>query len=171
MPEAMTLATATKEGRPSARMVLLKGADREGFRFHTNFESRKGRELAGNPHAALVFHWPASGRQVRVEGDVRRAPDAESEAYFSTRPHGGRVSAWASPQSAVVESRKALEAAVAGVAARFGDGDVPLPPFWGGFVLKPSELEFWEHGDDRLHDRFRYRREPSGAWTIERLAP
>ena len=169
-PEAMVLATATAAGRPSARMVLLKEVGPAGFTFHTNYESRKGRELGETPRAALVFYWRELGRQVRVEGTVTKAAAEESAAYFATRPAGGKISAWASRQSEVVSSRKALEAAAAEVETRYGEGEIPAPPFWGGYVVSPEEIEFWQHRDNRLHDRFRYRRASSG-WLIERLYP
>jgi pyridoxamine 5'-phosphate oxidase len=170
VPEAMALATATPDGRPSARMVLLRGADEGGFRFHTNYESRKGEELAANPYAALLFHWQSLGRQVRVEGRVEQVSAAESEAYFRTRPLGSRLAAWASPQSRPLADRPELERLYADAQERFGE-DVPLPPNWGGFRLLPDAYEFWEHGDDRLHDRVRYDRDGDGSWRRERLAP
>ncbi len=170
LPEAMVLATATERGVPSARTVLLKGLDGGGFVFFTNYESRKGRELRENPFAALVFYWDALGRQVRVEGNVERIADAESDAYFRTRPLASRIGAWASPQSEAIESREALERRVAELAARFPGAEVPRPPFWGGFRLVPEALEFWQHRESRLHDRIRYRRRGTD-WTIERLAP
>jgi pyridoxamine 5'-phosphate oxidase len=169
LAEAMALATATPAGTPSIRMVLLKRFDRRGFVFHTGYGSRKASELEHNPHAALLFYWHELGRQVRVAGTAARLSDEESDAYFRTRPPGGRLSAWASPQSEVVESRAALEEQVEEVRRRYGD-DVPRPQFWGGFVVSPSEWEFWQHRADRLHDRFRYRPR-GGAWAIERLAP
>jgi pyridoxamine 5'-phosphate oxidase len=169
VPEAVALATATPDGAPSARMVLLKSFDERGFVFHTNYESRKGLELAANPRAALLFHWQVLGRQVRVEGRARRTSRAESETYFRTRPLGGRVGAWASPQSRRVAGREVLDAAVVAVEQRLG-ADPPLPPHWGGFVVRPRVYEFWQHRDDRLHDRFRYRR-TRGGWKIDRLAP
>jgi pyridoxamine 5'-phosphate oxidase len=169
VPEAMALATATPDGRPSARMVLLKSADERGFAFHTNYESRKGGELAANPRAALLFHWQPLGRQVRIEGAVERVNAAESEAYFRTRPLGSRLAAWASPQSRPLADRAELERLYAEAAERFGD-DVPLPPSWGGLRLLPDAYEFWQHGDDRLHDRIRYERDGSG-WSRTRLAP
>ena len=171
LPEAMTLATATLGGIPAARTVLLKGVDGEGFAIFTNYESRKGRELAENPRAALVFYWQAVGRQVRVEGLIEVIPRAESEAYFRTRPLPSRIAAWASPQSKVLESRAQLESRVAELAARYGEGDVPLPEFWGGYRVAPETIEFWQHRENRLHDRFRYRRGPAGDWRVERLAP
>ena len=165
LPEAMTLATATADGAPSARMVLLKDADERGLSFFTNYESRKGVELAENPRAALVVYWHALGRQVRVEGRVERLPAAESDAYFESRPPGSRRSAAVSPQSAVIGSREELERA----AAALGN-DAPRPPGWGGYLLVPSLWEFWQHRVDRLHDRFRYR-PGEGGWVVERLAP
>jgi pyridoxamine 5'-phosphate oxidase len=169
-PEAVVLATATPTGAPSARMVLLKGYDQRGFVFYTNYFSRKGQEIAQNPRAAMLFHWAPLGRQVRVEGTVIRIDAAESDAYFRTRPAGSRLSAAASPQSRPVENRAVLEQAVATLVERHPDGDVPRPDEWGGLRLEPSRYEFWQHGDDRLHDRFRYRRE-QGAWMVERLGP
>ena len=168
--EAVVLATATAAGAPSARMVLLKGFDQRGFVFYTNYFSRKGQEIAQNPRAAMLFHWPPLGRQVRIEGVVHRIDAAESDAYFRTRPPGSRLSAAASPQSRPVASRDVLEAAVAQLASRHPDGDVPRPDEWGGLRLVASRFEFWQHGDDRLHDRFRYRRE-GDIWTVDRLGP
>ena len=172
VPETMVLATASAEGAPSARAVLLKGVDERGFVFFTSYESRKAGELAENPRAALVFLWSPTGRQVRVEGDVARLPTAESEAYFRTRPFGSRVGAAASPQSAVVPGRETFEARVAELEAEYAgrEDELPLPSTWGGFRLAPVSIEFWQHRENRLHDRFRYRR-ANGGWTIERLAP
>ena len=172
MPEAMTLATVGSGGLPSARTVLLKGADADGFRFFTNTESRKGRELAENPHAALVFHWMQEPRrQVTVAGTVEPLPHAEVESYFRSRPLGSRLGAWASRQSTVVPDREALDRAFAAAEAAHGD-DPPLPPWWGGYLLTPNRLEFWQNRPNRLHDRFRYTRAESGdAWLLERLAP
>jgi pyridoxamine 5'-phosphate oxidase len=167
----MVVATATPEGEPSARMVLLRGLDERGLCFYTNTESHKGRDLAANPRAALVLHWPDLGRQVRVTGAVDRLDAAESVAYWRNRPRPSQLSAWASPQSEPVASRAELEAEVERVAARFGERDVPLPPFWGGYRVVPDAIELWEHRDDRLHDRLRYRRDAAGAWQLERLAP
>jgi pyridoxamine 5'-phosphate oxidase len=169
-PEAVVLATATSSGGPSARMVLLKGFDQRGFVFYTNYFSRKGQEIAQNPRAAMLFHWSPLGRQVRVEGAVHRIDAAESDAYFKTRPAGSRLSAAASPQSRPVANREVLATAVAELASRYPDGAVPRPEEWGGLRLVPSRFEFWQHGDDRLHDRFTYRREGE-AWTVERLGP
>lgn len=167
----MTLATVGRDGRPSARMVLLRGLDREGLRFFTNYESRKGVELSANGWAAAVLYWDPLERQVRVEGRVERLTRAGSERYFSSRPRGSRIAAWASPQSRPLDSRAVLEAAYAGADARFPGENVPLPPHWGGFRLMPDRYEFWRSRADRLHDRARYTRTPDGTWTVERLAP
>jgi pyridoxamine 5'-phosphate oxidase len=170
LPEAMTLATADAEGRPSARTVLLKGVDADGFRFFTNTESRKAGDLAANPRAALVFHWALEPRrQVTVAGTVEPLPREESEAYYRTRPLGSRLGAWASRQSTVVPGREALERAFAEAEAAYGD-DPPLPPWWGGYLLTPDRVELWQNRENRLHDRFRYTRE-DGSWRLERLAP
>ena len=151
--------------------MLLKGVDERGFVVFTNHESRKGRELDANPHAALVFLWPSLGRQVRVEGTVERATGTRSTRYFATRPRGSQLGAWASPQSAVIPDREALDALVAAAEERFGESKtLPAPPFWGGYRVRPEAVEFWQHQDDRLHDRLRYRRDGDG-WTVERLAP
>jgi pyridoxamine 5'-phosphate oxidase len=170
-PDAMIVASATPDGRPSARAVLLRGVDGRGFAFFTNYESRKGRELDANPYAAILFHWPEVHRQVRATGPVARVSQEESEAYWNNRPRPSRISAWASAQSEPIGSREELEALAAAAEERFGDGDVPLPPFWGGFRLEPNELELWEHRDDRLHDRLRYRRTDDGMWVVDRLQP
>jgi pyridoxamine 5'-phosphate oxidase len=151
-------------------MVLLRGVDQRGFVFYTNYESRKAAELAANPRAALVFWWGALQRQVRVEGPVQPTSQEESAAYFRTRPPGSRLSAWASPQSRVIPGREVLDERVAELAARHPDGDIPLPPFWGGYRLVPEVVELWQQRRDRLHDRLRYTRTP-GGWRIERLAP
>jgi pyridoxamine 5'-phosphate oxidase len=171
LPEAMTLATAAAEGRPSARTVLLKGVDERGFLFFTNYESRKGRELADNPFGALVFHWPQEPRrQVTAAGSVKRLPEEESEAYFRTRPLGSRLGAWASRQTQPISRREELEQAFAEAETRFG-ADPPLPPWWGGYVLVPDCVEFWQNRPNRLHDRFRYLREADAGWRLERLSP
>ncbi len=167
--DAVCLATATRDGAPSARMVLLKDADDRGLTFFTGYESRKGRELDENPRAALVLYLHDAGRQVRVEGSVERLPEEESDAYFATRPLGSRLSAVVSRQSEIVPSREDLEAAVAALAERVGE-DVPRPATWGGYRLVPDYWEFWQHRADRLHDRFRYRPGDNG-WIVERLAP
>jgi pyridoxamine 5'-phosphate oxidase len=170
LPEAVVLATATRSGAPSARMVLLKGADDRGFVFYSGYGSRKGRELAENPSAALLFYWPPLGRQVRVEGVVVRTSREESDDYFRSRPARSRLSAAASPQSEVVASRDALEFEVKELARLHPAGEVPRPDDWGGFRLTPREYEFWQHREDRLHDRLRYRRDRD-AWVVERLGP
>ena len=169
--DAMIVASAAPDGRPSARVVLLRGLDERGFAFYTNFESRKGRELDANPHAAALFHWPEVHRQVRATGRVERVSQAESERYWGNRPRASRISAWASAQSETIASREELEARAAEVEARFGDGEVPLPAFWGGYRLVPEELELWEHRDDRLHDRVRYTLTAERVWIIDRLQP
>lgn len=170
VPETATLATATPDGLPSARMVLLKGIDDRGFAFFTNRRSRKGRELAANPRAALVLYWQALGRQVRVEGRVERVDDDESAAYFATRPRESRIAAWASPQSEPLAGREELERRYAEAEAAHPGERVPLPPFWGGYRVVPDAIELWEHRASRLHDRVRYTRE-DGGWRRVRLAP
>jgi len=170
--DAVVVATAGASGAPSARVVLLRGVDERGFCFYSNYESRKGRELVENPRAALVLHWREQGRQVRATGDVSRLTAAEAIGYWDQRPRASRLSAWASRQSEPVDDRAALEAAVDEVRARFGDdGDIELPPFWGGYRVVPDELELWQHREDRLHDRIEYRRTHDGAWVISRLQP
>jgi pyridoxamine 5'-phosphate oxidase len=169
-PNAMTLATVDAAGRPSARMVLLKGIDRRGLTFYTNRDSRKARELAANPRAALVFWWGPIQRQVRFEGAIEGVDPAEADAYFASRPKGSQLAAWASAQSTVIEGRAALEAAERQQRERFGEGPVPRPPFWGGYRLVPDVVEFWQGRENRLHDRLRYTRDRDG-WRIERLAP
>jgi pyridoxamine 5'-phosphate oxidase len=169
-PNAMTLATSTPSGRPSARMVLLKGIDERGFLFFTNYESRKGRELAANSHAALVFYWREANRQVRVTGRVKKLLAAESDAYFATRPQGSRIAALASSQSSVIASRAVIETRFAELKAGYPDDGPPRPINWGGYCVHPDEIEFWQQGPNRLHDRLRYRK-IRGAWTLERLSP
>ena len=172
-PEAAALATASTDGAPSVRMVLVKQAGPDGFVFFTNYESRKGGELTANPRAALLFHWEPFGRQVRIEGPVARATREESEAYAHSRPRGSQLSALASPQSRLVESREFLERRVAELDERHAGAEVPLPDHWGGFRLMPRAFEFWQHRQNRLHDRLRYTPAAGAAtgWRIERLAP
>ncbi len=168
-PNAMSLATATPDGRPSVRVVLLKGFDERGFTFFTNYDSRKGRELAVNPHGALCFWWYDLARQVRADGRVEKVPAAESDEYFATRPLGSRLGAWASDQSGVIPDRDHLDRRYAELLAEHPDGRVPRPPHWGGYRLVPDEFEFWQGRPNRLHDRLRYRR-AAGGWVRERLA-
>jgi pyridoxamine 5'-phosphate oxidase len=168
---AMTLATADKEGRPSARVVLLKGVDERGFIFFTNYDSRKGHELTENPQGALVFYWSELERQVCVAGEVTKLPEAESEAYFKSRPRGSRIAAWASRQSEVLRDRAELEQKWQQLEGQYPGEQVPKPPFWGGYILSPTRIEFWQGRPNRLHDRFRYTREPDKSWKIERLSP
>jgi pyridoxamine 5'-phosphate oxidase len=169
-PDAVALATATSDGRPSVRFVLLKDSDEQGFLFYTGYRSRKVLELQANPQAALCFYWEKLGRQVRVEGVVSRVPAGDSDAYFATRPYGAQLSAAAARQGEVVAGRGDLETRVDELRSRYGEGKVPRPEIWGGFVLAPETYEFWQHRDDRLHDRFQYRLE-GRRWTIERLSP
>jgi pyridoxamine 5'-phosphate oxidase len=170
-PNAMTLATASLDGRPSARIVLLKEFDGRGFSFHTNYQSRKGRELDANPFAALVFFWAVMERQVRIEGHVERISEAESDAYFASRPPGSRLGTCASNQSEVIPDRETLEARLRELEQQHPGGDVTRPPHWGGYRLVPDAIEFWQGRPNRLHDRIRYRRLEDGRWLIERLSP
>lgn len=167
---AMTLATVNAEGKPSARIVLLKAFDDRGFVFYTNYDSRKGQELAANPHAALILFWKELERQVRIEGVVEKLPESESDAYFSTRPHGSKLGAWASPQSQVIDSRALLNSRLHELKNKFGEEVVPRPENWGGYLLKPVAVEFWQGRPDRMHDRLKYNLE-DGQWKMHRLAP
>ena len=167
---AMTLSTATKGGIPSSRIVLLKGVDKKGFRFYTNYQSRKGRELQANPHAALCFYWPEHERQIRIEGSVERLSREESKSYFEQRPRLSQIGAWASKQSSKVNSREELEDRFKELKQRFDEQDVPLPDFWGGYLLMPNRFEFWQGRKGRMHDRIEYQKEGE-SWIISRLAP
>ncbi len=169
-PNAMTLATATPDGEPSARIVLLKGVDARGFAFFTNYDSPKGRELAANPQAAMVFFWPELERQVRIEGEVELLSAVESDEYHKTRPRGSQLGAWCSSQSEVIAGREVLEARLREYEEKFRDGEVPRPPHWGGYRLKPNLIEFWQGRPNRLHDRIRYRLF-EGNWIMQRLSP
>lgn len=168
---AMALATATSDGKPSVRVVLLKSFDERGFVFYTNYDSEKGRQLEQNPRAALVLYWMEVERQIRIEGTVEKTPREESERYFHTRPAGAQLGAWASRQSATIDGRQVLEARLAEMKQRFAEVDIPLPPHWGGYRVKPEIMEFWQGRPDRLHDRFRYTLQSNGTWSIDRLAP
>ena len=170
-PNAMTVATATPDGRPSARIVLLRGYDERGFVFYSNYESRKGQELATNPVAALIFFWPALERQIRVTGAVAQASRDETDRYFRGRPRGSRLGAWASPQSAVITGRAEVEDRLHGLEQQYPGDDIPTPPHWGGYRVAPDAFEFWQGRPSRLHDRLRYTRQPDGSWRIDRLAP
>jgi pyridoxamine 5'-phosphate oxidase len=170
-PDAVCLGTVDPEGWPEGRMVLLKGVDERGFHVFTNYRSAKGKALEANPRAALTFYWGDLDRQVRIQGEVDRLSDEESDAYFASRPRGSRIGAWASDQSAPLESREALEARVEEVVQRYGDGPIPRPPHWGGYLIRPRTVEFWQGREDRLHDRILYRRGADGNWTTERLNP
>lgn len=169
-PNAMTLATATADGRPSARTILLKGLDGRGFVFFSNYESRKGRELATNPHATMLFPWVALERQVVIEGAVTKVPREESETYFHSRPRASQLAAWGSQQSSIISGRSVLEESMKMLEQKYAGREVPLPPHWGGWRLAPETVEFWQGRRSRLHDRLRYRREKD-SWIIERLAP
>jgi len=170
LPESMALATSTADGEPSVRQVLLKAADDHGFVFYTNYDSRKGLELAENPRGALAIHWPILQRQVRINGAVDKTTAEESQAYFDSRPRGSRIGAWASDQSSVLRDRKELEREFRETQERFASGDVPLPPFWGGYRVIPETIEFWQGRANRLHDRLRFTRDGDG-WVIDRLYP
>lgn len=170
-PNAMTLATATPDGRPSARMVLIKGADARGFVFYTNYHSRKGHELEHNPYAALVFYWAELERQIRIEGRIEHVSAAESDAYYHSRPIGSQIGAWASAQSKVIPNREVLERRASELTSQYGAGPVPRPPHWGGYRVVPDSIEFWQGRASRLHDRLRYTRGADGNWLIERLSP
>lgn len=170
-PNAMTLATADSQGRPSARIVLLKGLDDTGFVFYTNYKSYKAKQLAENPAAALVFWWAELERQIRIEGTVEKVSPAESEEYFASRPFGSQLGAWASPQSRVIESRRVLEEKSWELEQKYANQEIPKPPHWGGYRLLPTEIEFWQGRPNRLHDRLRYRQQEDGSWLRERLAP
>jgi pyridoxamine 5'-phosphate oxidase len=171
LPESMTLCTATPDGTPTGRLVLLKGVDDDGFVFYTNYRSAKARDLDSNPKAALVFYWSQLDRQVRIEGSVERTSREESEAYFKTRPRESQIGAWASPQSEVISSREALEQLAAELEDQFRDREVECPEHWGGYRLIPKRIEFWKNRLGRLHDRILYERLPDNSWTISRLAP
>lgn len=168
---AMTLATATPDGVPSARVVLLKKADQAGFTFFTNYASRKGQEIAANPQVALVFYWDKLTRQVRVEGTIEKVSAQESDAYYHSRPHGSQIGAWVSHQSTMIENRTILEERWAEVTAQFGDEEIPRPEYWGGYRVVPQRIEFWQGRPSRLHDRLVYTLQADGAWTLARLAP
>ena len=170
-PNAMTLATATREGRPSARTVLLKGLDGRGFVFYSNYESRKGREIEANPQVALVFPWIAMERQVIIEGALTKVAREESEAYFHTRPRASQLGAWVAQQSAIISGRPVLEDNMKALEKKYAGQEVPLPPNWGGWRMAPETVEFWQGRRSRLHDRLRYRRVKDGGWSVERLAP
>lgn len=171
LPDAVTLATATRDGMPSARIVVLRGFDARGFVFYTDYKSQKGRELAGNPNAALVFYWRELDRQVRITGQVSAVSREESESYFQSRPVGGRLAALASKQSEVLPNRQVLENRFNRLMKTHQEKTIPLPPYWGGFRLSPDWVEFWQGRPNRLHDRLRYTRQPAGDWRIERLSP
>ena len=168
---AMTLATVDATGMPSARIVLLKGYDKKGFVFFTNYQSHKGQQLEQNPHACLVFFWPALERQIRITGTVEKIAGVESDAYFLSRPAGSRIGAWASPQSSVITKREVIEDRSQEIEQQFNDGNIPRPPHWGGYIVKPVQIEFWQGRTSRLHDRIQYTLQKDDSWLIERLAP
>lgn len=168
---AMTLATADATGAPSARIVLLKGYDERGFVFFTNYNSKKGQDIAANPRVSLVFFWKELERQVNISGSIEKVSVAESDAYFQSRPVGSRIGAWCSPQSTVIADRQILEDNIAKYQAQFGDGPIPKPDHWGGYLVQPQSVEFWQGRSSRLHDRIKYRKNEQGLWIIERLAP
>jgi pyridoxamine 5'-phosphate oxidase len=168
---AMSLATATPDGKPSVRIVLLKGFDERGFAFFTNYDSAKAHELEANPHAALVFYWVQLERQIRISGAVEKTSREDSAAYFHSRPIGSQLGAWVSKQSEVIDARQVLDARLTEMTERYEKGDIPLPPHWGGYRVKPDRFEFWQGRPNRLHDRFRYSRQADGTWLIDRLAP
>jgi len=168
---AMSLATAGRDAKPSVRVVLLKGFDQDGFVFFTNYESEKGVQLEANPYASLAFYWIELDRQIRIAGQTEKTSRQESEGYFHSRPIGSQLGAWASRQSEVLDGRRVLDARMVEMTERFGDNPIPLPPHWGGYRVKPDTIEFWQGRPNRLHDRFRYRRQTDGSWLIERLAP
>jgi pyridoxamine 5'-phosphate oxidase len=168
---AMSLATATPAGKPSVRIVLLKGFDERGFAFFTNYDSEKGREIEANPYAALAFYWVQLERQVRISGAVEKTSREDSAAYFHSRPAGSRLGAWVSKQSEVIDARQILDSRLMEMTERFEKSDIPLPPHWGGYRVKPDKIEFWQGRPNRLHDRFRYSRQADGTWLIDRLAP
>jgi len=170
-PNAMVCSLASRTGVPSSRTVLLKGLDGRGFVFYSNYESRKGRDLAENPRASLLFPWIAQERQVIVEGSVARLSREESDAYFHSRPHASQLAAWASPQSSVIVGRNVLEEAFKTLEKKYAGQEVPMPPYWGGYRVQPDTVEFWQGRHGRLHDRLRYRREQNGGWAVDRLAP
>jgi len=168
---AMSLATAGKDAKPSVRIVLLKGFDHDGFVFFTNYESEKGKELEANPNAALAFYWIELDRQIRISGPVEKTSREESKRYFHSRPLGSQLGAWASRQSEVIDARRVLDARMAEMTERYAEKPIPLPPHWGGFRIRPERFEFWQGRPNRLHDRFRYTRQSDGKWTIDRVAP
>ena len=170
-PDAFSLATSTDDGNPSVRMLLLKGFDEAGFVFYTNSESRKGGELTENPHAAICFWWDKLERQVRIEGDIKKVPEEEAAAYFHTRPRGSQIGAWASRQSSVIKNRDHLDKRFRELEAEYDSREIPKPPYWNGYILVPSAIEFWQGRPNRLHDRLRYRKMENGTWVIERLSP